>query len=117
MSSNPELPVPRPAQPISLDPSLTSGAGSASLWDRISAWAAEHKAVVYTIAGATVLVTGAGAVYYFSGDSTSKKAESAKAKKNRKQKERKRAKQAADEAAAKEAEAAGMRPLMCIGVV
>ncbi|EKG12049.1 Tetratricopeptide-like helical [Macrophomina phaseolina MS6] len=109
MSSNPELPVPRPAQPISLDPSLTSGAGSASLWDRISAWAAEHKAVVYTIAGATVLVTGAGAVYYFSGDSTSKKAESAKAKKNRKQKERKRAKQAADEAAAKEAEAAAAK--------
>lgn len=110
MSSNPELPIPRPAQPITLDSNLAAGAGSASLWDRISSWAAEHKAVVYTIAGVTVLVTGAGAVYYFSGDA-SKKPESAKAKKNRKQKERKRAKQAADEAAAKEAETAGTRAL------
>ncbi|KAL1627415.1 TOM (translocase of outer membrane) complex component [Diplodia seriata] len=107
MSSNPELPIPRPAQPITLDSNLAAGAGSASLWDRISSWAAEHKAVVYTIAGVTVLVTGAGAVYYFGGDS--KRPESAKAKKNRKQKERKRAKQAADEAAAKEAEAAAAR--------
>lgn len=109
MSSNPELPVPRPAQPISLDSTLASGPGSASLWDRISSWAAEHKAVVYTIAGVTVLVTGAGAVYYFSGDANSKKSESAKAKKNRKQKERKRAKQAADEAATKEAEVAAAK--------
>ncbi|KAF4535412.1 putative mitochondrial precursor proteins import receptor protein [Lasiodiplodia theobromae] len=108
MSSNPELPIPRPAQPITLDSNLAAGAGSASLWDRISSWAAEHKAVVYTIAGVTVLVTGAGAVYYFSGDA-SKKPESAKAKKNRKQKERKRAKQAADEAAAKEAETAAAK--------
>ncbi|GME25698.1 mitochondrial import receptor subunit tom-70 [Neofusicoccum parvum] len=110
MSSNPEIPLPRPAQPITLDANLTQAAGgSASLWDRISAWAAEHKAVVYTIAGVTVLVTGAGAVYYFSGDAASKKAESAKSKKNKKQKERKRAKQAAEEAAAKEAEAAAAK--------
>lgn len=111
MSSNPEIPIPRPAQPITLDANLaTAGPGSASLWDRISAWAAEHKAVVYTIAGVTVLVTGAGAVYYFSGDA-GKKAESAKSKKNKKQKERKRARQAAEEAAAKESDQTGTRPL------
>jgi len=37
---------------------------SSSFFDRISTWAAEHKAVVYTIAGIAVIVTGAGAVYY-----------------------------------------------------
>jgi len=37
-----------------------------SLWDRISTWASEHKAVVYTIAGVTVVATAAGAIYYFS---------------------------------------------------
>ena len=35
-----------------------------SLWDRISTWVSENKAVVYTIAGVAVVVTGAGAVYY-----------------------------------------------------
>ena len=39
---------------------------SPSFWDKISTWASENKAVVYTIAGAAVVVTGAGAVYYFS---------------------------------------------------
>lgn len=35
-----------------------------SLWDRISTWASDNKAVVYTIAGVAVVVTGAGVVYY-----------------------------------------------------
>jgi import receptor subunit TOM70 len=35
-----------------------------SLWDRVSTWVSEHKAVVYTIAGVAVVVTTAGAVYY-----------------------------------------------------
>ncbi|GAB1315097.1 TOM (translocase of outer membrane) complex component [Madurella fahalii] len=35
-----------------------------SLWDRISTWVSENKAIVYTIAGMAVVVTGAGAVYY-----------------------------------------------------
>ncbi|KAK8210880.1 mitochondrial precursor proteins import receptor [Phyllosticta capitalensis] len=106
MSSNPELPIPRPAQPIALDTNVTAQ-GTASLWDRISTWASEHKAVVYTIAGVTVLVTGAGAVYYFTSDSSSSKPETTQSKKNKKQKERKRAKKAAEEEKAKaEAEAA-----------
>ncbi|KAK8245190.1 mitochondrial precursor proteins import receptor [Phyllosticta capitalensis] len=106
MSSNPELPIPRPAQPIALDTNVTAQ-GTASLWDRISTWASEHKAVVYTIAGVTVLVTGAGAVYYFTSDCSSSKPETPQSKKNKKQKERKRAKKAAEEEKAKaEAEAA-----------
>ena len=34
---------------------------SSGLLDRISAWVSENKAVVYTIAGVAVVVTGAGA--------------------------------------------------------
>lgn len=37
---------------------------SSSLWDRVSTWASENKAVVYTVAGVAVVVTGAGIVYY-----------------------------------------------------
>ncbi|KAK7539209.1 hypothetical protein IWX49DRAFT_232669 [Phyllosticta citricarpa] len=101
MSSNSELPIPRPAQPIALDTNVTAQ-GTASLWDRISTWASEHKAVVYTIAGVTVLVTGAGAVYYLTSDSNSSKPETPQSKKNKKQKERKRAKKAAEEEKARE---------------
>ncbi|GAO14715.1 uncharacterized protein UV8b_04595 [Ustilaginoidea virens] len=37
-----------------------------STWDRITSWVSENKAVVYTIAGIAVVVTGAGVVYYHS---------------------------------------------------
>ena len=40
-----------------------------SVWDRISTWASENKAIVYTLAGAAVVVTGAGAVYYIRSSS------------------------------------------------
>ena len=37
---------------------------SSGVWDRVSTWVSENKAVVYTIAGVAVVVTGAGVVYY-----------------------------------------------------
>ncbi len=37
---------------------------SSSVWDRITNWASENKAIVYTITGVAVVVTGAGVVYY-----------------------------------------------------
>ena len=40
-----------------------------SVWDRITTWASEHKAVVYTIAGVTVVVAGAGVFYYVNNSS------------------------------------------------
>jgi import receptor subunit TOM70 len=40
-----------------------------STWDRITSWVSENKAVVYTIAGVAVVVTGAGVVYYLNSDS------------------------------------------------
>ena len=59
-------PVP-PFRGVQLDSSLASSStSSTSFWDRVSTWASENKAVVYTIAGIAVVVTGAGAVYYFS---------------------------------------------------
>lgn len=51
----PTSPLGTPSAPLPAD---------SSLWDRISTWVSEHKAVVYTIAGVAVVVTTAGAVYY-----------------------------------------------------
>ena len=40
-----------------------------SIWERISTWVSENKAIVYTIAGVAVVVTTAGAVYYIRNSS------------------------------------------------
>ena len=95
------VPIPQSPRPIPLDTAAISSSSSSSLWDRITTWASEHKAVVYTIAGVTLVVTAAGVVYYVQDSSKASKApESAKTAKNRKKKEKKRAKEA--EQAAKE---------------
>lgn len=72
---------------------------TSSVWDRISKWVSENKALVYTIAGVAVVVTSAGVVYYLS-DSSSPAAKSSitatekKKAKNQKRKEKKRAEEA-----------------------
>ena len=79
---------PAPAAPfrsVSLDSSSVS---APSLWDRLTSWASENKSVVYTIAGVAVVVTGAGAVYYFSDSSRG----SAGAERRISKKERRKAK-------------------------
>ncbi len=60
--------VPFPSAPnTALDTSsLSSQSSSLPLWDRLSTWASENKAVVYTIAGVAVVISGAGVVYYLS---------------------------------------------------
>ncbi|KAI1362136.1 mitochondrial import receptor subunit tom-70 [Xylaria arbuscula] len=58
-------PVPNLAKPIAIPV-------ESSVWDRFTNWASENKALVYTIAGVAVVVTGAGVVYYLNGDATSK---------------------------------------------
>lgn len=45
-------------------PDFASSTPPSSVWDRISTWAAENKAVVYTIAGVAIVVSGAGVAYY-----------------------------------------------------
>jgi import receptor subunit TOM70 len=47
---------------------------SSSVWDRITTWASENKAVVYAIAGVAVVVTGAGVAYYLTDSVRSVKA-------------------------------------------
>lgn len=89
-------PLPTPAQNVVLDTSKLPSQSSQSVWDRISNWVSENKAVVYTIAGVAVVVTGAGVVYYLSD---SKKAGGASApapsvqkkSKNQRRKEKKKA--------------------------
>jgi len=54
-----------------------------SVWDRITEWATENKTIVYTIAGVTVVVSGAGLVYYLKKDSSSPPSEPKLSKKER----------------------------------
>ncbi|KAL2260234.1 hypothetical protein VTK26DRAFT_5847 [Humicola hyalothermophila] len=96
----PAGPIGTPSAPISADPSL---------WDRISTWVSEHKAVVYTIAGVAVVVTGAGAVYYIRntpGQAPKDTTPRPSKKERRKQKQAEREAQAEKANAAKAAEAA-----------
>ncbi|GAM91010.1 hypothetical protein ANO11243_090570 [Dothideomycetidae sp. 11243] len=74
-------------RPTVVDASSVANSTS-SLWDRISTWASENKAAVYTIAGVTLVVTGAGAVYYFSGSSSPSEEVAAGKKKARKDKKK-----------------------------
>lgn len=46
--------------------------GSPGVWDRLTTWASDNKAVVYTVAGVAVVVTGAGVAYYLRSDTVSK---------------------------------------------
>lgn len=63
--SNPLPTIP----PAAANPAVLRVDAPASTWDRISSWVSENKAVVYTIAGVAVVVTGAGVVYYLNSDS------------------------------------------------
>jgi import receptor subunit TOM70 len=99
------FPVPPQPRPVQIDPSaFTSTASSSSLWDRISSWASENKAVVYTIAGVTLVVTAAGVYYYVSDvDQPSKSAASTSGKKKAK-KDRRKGKKDVEPSTAKEAQ-------------
>ena len=71
-------------------------ASSSSLWDRVSNWVSDNKAVAYTIAGTAVVVTGAGVVYYISDSRRSSAAASSEKRKSKK--ERRKEKKEAEEA-------------------
>jgi import receptor subunit TOM70 len=85
-----ELPLPTPTQNVVLDTSKLTESSSASVWDRITNWVSENKAVVYTIAGVAVVVTGAGVVYYLN-DSSKATPPAPKKSKNQRRKEKKKA--------------------------
>ena len=96
MSAQP-VPV-RPRPGIDLEaPSFTSSSTSpsTSAWDRFTTWASENKALVYTIAGVAVVVTGAGVVYYLresrGGEAGGAVAEEKRKSKKERRKEKKKA--------------------------
>lgn len=70
---------------------LSSDPTSLPVWDRISLWASENKAVVYTIAGVAVVISGAGVAYYISDSRT--RSAATDEKKRLSKKERRKAKQ------------------------
>ncbi|KAI0870333.1 mitochondrial precursor protein [Hypoxylon argillaceum] len=88
-------PVPSLAKPIVVPV-------ESSVWDRFTNWASENKALVYTIAGVAVVVTGAGVVYYLNGDVTSKAPSTPRLSKRerRRKKEAERQAEAGEKAAA-----------------
>lgn len=56
--------VPNTMPPGKPMPNFAASTPHSSVWDRITTWASENKAVVYTIAGVAVVVSGAGVAYY-----------------------------------------------------
>ncbi len=89
---------------------------SSSVWDRITTWASENKAVVYTIAGVTVVATAAGAYYYYAGPGgqLAPREETATAKKKAKKAKRKAEKEAEEAAQSSEKGAVGQRHNMTL---
>lgn len=53
----PSMPPGQPTAAIPVDP-------SSGLWERVTSWVSDNKAVAYSIAGVAVVITGAGVVYY-----------------------------------------------------
>ncbi|KAJ5709480.1 hypothetical protein N7493_010814 [Penicillium malachiteum] len=80
-----------PTQNVVLDTAKLPPAGASSVWDRVSKWVSENKALVYTIAGVAVVVTSAGVVYYLSDSSKPSPPPAQKKSKNQKRKEKKKA--------------------------
>ncbi|KAL3452907.1 hypothetical protein BJX65DRAFT_265106 [Aspergillus insuetus] len=89
-------PLPPSSQNVVVDTASLPASSTASVWDRISKWVSENKALVYTIAGVAVVVTSAGVVYYLSdsgrpGQSGATPPTEKKKSKNQRRKEKKKA--------------------------
>ena len=84
--------------------SLSSDTSSLTLWERLSIWASENKAVVYTIAGIAVVVSGAGVAYYISESRKGSQGAGTEEKKRLSKKERRKAKQGKEKEKEKEKE-------------
>lgn len=86
----------------------TAASSSPSVWDRISSWASENKALVYTIAGVAVVVTSAGVVYYLSDTGRPTQVSGQSGEKRKSKKERRKEKKAEQEKKAATSEKSGM---------
>jgi hypothetical protein len=98
-----ESPLPQPVKNVVVDTTSLPASSSASVWDRISKWVSENKALVYTIAGVAVVVTSAGVVYYLSDSGRTTPAPAPTEKKKSKNQRRKEKKKAEEEKKAKTA--------------
>ena len=98
---------------MSTDSAASVSSSASSLWDRITTWASENKAIVYTIAGTAVVITGAGAVYYFSDsrrDTSTTSPEKKKSKKERRNEKKKAEEESKSGITLKDEEAGMHRP-------
>ncbi|KAK2029329.1 import receptor [Colletotrichum zoysiae] len=84
--SNPLPSVPPMASP----PTVIPVDSSSGLWERITTWAADNKAIVYTAAGVAVVATGAGVIYFLNSDSKNDSTPKLSKKERRKRKEAER---------------------------
>ncbi|KAL9000585.1 MAG: hypothetical protein Q9169_000878 [Polycauliona sp. 2 TL-2023] len=92
------VPITSGRAPVLDTSSLPSQTSPLPLWDRLSTWASENKAIVYTIAGIAVVVTGAGVVYYSSDSTSFSRDASSDGKKRLSKKDRKKAKRDQEQA-------------------
>ena len=95
---------------MSTERAASTSASTSSVWDRITTWASEHKAIVYTIAGTAIVITGAGVVYYFSDSRRDKPTSSTEKKKSKKERrnEKKKAEEQSKSGITLQDEEAGM---------
>ncbi|KAL5333369.1 hypothetical protein BJX70DRAFT_381260 [Aspergillus crustosus] len=88
--------LPDPSKNVVVDTASLPSSSTTSVWDRISKWVSENKALVYTVAGVAVVVTSAGVVYYLSDSNRPEKSAGTsspekKKSKNQRRKEKKKA--------------------------
>lgn len=100
--SNPSTPS-LPKQPP-FDSTTIPAGPSQSVWDMITTWASEHKAVVYTVAGITLVATAAGVFYYVNTAPKSESSvdEAAAAAKRKARKDKRKAKKEPEDKSAEE---------------
>lgn len=109
--STQQVPIPQSPRPVPVENLIS---GSSSLWDRISTWASEHKGVIYTIAGVTLVVTTAGVIYYVSDSGSSPKQQESSGGKRKSKKDRRKTKKEAEETSKEEAKAEDEKPTVTI---
>ncbi|EAU31385.1 mitochondrial precursor proteins import receptor [Aspergillus terreus NIH2624] len=105
-----ESSVSQPVKNVVVDTAALPASSSSSVWDRVSKWVSENKALVYTIAGVAVVVTSAGVVYYLSDSGRSTPAPPPTEKKKSKNQRRKEKKKAEEEKKAKAASVQDEQP-------
>lgn len=109
-----ESPLPQPPKNVVVDTASLPASSSSSVWDRISKWVSDNKALVYTIAGVAAVVTSAGVVYYLSDSSRTGQTPPPSDKKKSKNQRRKEKKKAEEEKKTKVEDGTSLFDIQCI---